>query len=392
MPRDFIPYGRHDISEEDISSVVKVLRSSHLTQGDVVPAFEAAICTKVSSRYAVATTNATSALHLACLALEVGFGDYVWTSPITFVASANCALFCGAFVDFVDISPETGLLDINLLAQKLYLAKQTNTLPKVVIPVHLAGVSCDMKALYSLSSIYGFHILEDASHAIGGRYQNKPVGACSYSKITVFSLHPVKIITSGEGGIATTNDSSLASRMTELRSHGITKDPSRFIYKSPGPWFYEQQSLGFNYRLTDIQAALGLSQLSRLDSIISRRNELFSFYLRNVESLPIRFLHIPIDVLSSVHLAIFCLIDPNPLLHYHIFDFMRNKGIGVQLHYIPVHLQPFFQKLGFNRGQFPNSESYAHSAVSLPLFPSLSHSEQLYILESLHLAFSLWSD
>ena len=264
----FIPYGRQSITETDISAVVDVLRSPLLTQGNVVPAFEAAISKKVDSTYAVAVNSATSALHLACLALGLSSGDYIWTSPVTFVASANCGRYCGAKVDFVDINPSTGLMDINNLKVKLEQAKIDKKLPKIIIPVHLAGTSCDMSAIAVLARQYGFFVIEDASHAIGGRYQSAPVGNCKYSDITVFSFHPVKIITTGEGGLATTNDPHLAQRMVDLRSHGVTKDAGRFEYPSPGPWSYEQQSLGFNYRLTDFQAALGISQLNRLDDII----------------------------------------------------------------------------------------------------------------------------
>lgn len=379
----FIPYGRQFITDDDISSVIEVLRSQFLTQGPCLPAFERAIASKVCASYAIGVNSATSALHVACLALGLGPGDYLWTSPITFVASANCARYCGANVDFVDIDPSTGLMSIDELASKLKIAECNNTLPKIVIPVHLCGTSCDMSSIHSLAEHYGFSIIEDASHAIGGYYNDTPVGSCIYSSITVFSFHPVKIITTGEGGMATTNDPHLAQRMRDLRSHGITKDPDRFVSSVPTPWSYEQQDLGFNYRMTDIQAALGLNQLTRLDSIVRARKRLFDIYLQSLSSLPLQFLNIPSDVISSLHLAVIRLTDCSPSHHASIFSGLRDSQIGVQLHYTPVHLQPYYRNLGFKDGDFPHSEFYAKNAISIPLYPGLTPSEQSKVISVL---------
>ena len=382
-PKPFIPYGRQTISEADIAAVVEVLRSPFLTQGPAVPAFEQAVAAKVGAAYGVSTNSATSALHIACLALELGPGDRLWTSPITFVASANCGRYCGATVDFVDIEPATGLMSVAALQIKLEQAERTGTLPKVVVPVHLAGSSCDMAAIRALAERYGFAVLEDGSHAIGGRYQGEPVGNCRYSAITVFSFYPVKIITTGEGGLAATNDPLLAQRMAELRSHGIVRDAERFEQPTPGLWAYEQQQLGFNYRLTDIQAALGLSQLQRLDEIIAERNRQLQRYRELLAHLPVQLLEVPEEVLSSVHLAVIRLQQATAEQHRQVFEGLRAAGIGVQLHYTPVHLQPYYRKIGFKEGDFPVAEAYATSAVSLPLFPGLTESEQVRVFTSL---------
>ena len=371
-----IPYGRQTISEADIAAVVEVLRSPFLTQGPAVPAFEKAVAAKVGARYGVAVNSATSALHIACLALGLGRGDRLWTSPITFVASSNCGRYCGAVVDFVDIEPNTGLMSVLALEAKLERAEREGTLPKVVVPVHLTGSSCDMAAIGSLAQRYGFAVLEDASHAIGGRYQGQPVGNCRYSSITVFSFHPVKIITSGEGGLATTNDPMLAERMSELRSHGIVRELERFERPAAGPWVYEQQQLGFNYRMTDIQAALGLSQLQRLDEIVTERNCQLQRYRELLSKLPVALLDVPDDVLSSVHLAVIRLQQATADQHRQLFEGLRSAGIGVQLHYSPVHLQPYYRALGFAEGQFPKAEAYAKIAISLPIFPGLGDDEQ----------------
>lgn len=373
---DSIPYGRQTISEADIAAVAAVLRSPFLTQGPAVPAFEQAVAARVGASHAVAVNSATSALHIACLALGLGPGDRLWTSPITFVASANCARYCGAEVDFVDINPATGLMSVAALEQKLQQAEHNGTLPKVVVPVHLAGSSCDMAAIGALAQRYDFAVLEDASHAIGGRYRGEPVGNCRHSAITVFSFHPVKIITTGEGGLATTNDPVLAQRMAELRSHGIVREPERFEQLPAGPWAYEQQQLGFNYRMTDLQAALGLSQLQRLEAIVAERNRLLQSYRELLAELPVRLLDVPKGVLSAVHLAVIRLEGGRPEQHRQVFEGLRAAGIGVQLHYSPVHLQPYYRRLGFAEGQFPHSEAYATSAISLPLFPGLSEEEQ----------------
>ena len=380
-PKPFIPYGRQTITEADIAAVVEVLRSPFLTQGPTVPVFEQAVAAKVGARYGVAVNSATSALHIACLALGLGPGDQLWTSPITFVASANCALYCGATVDFVDIEPATGLIRIEALTFKLKQAERTGTLPKVVVPVHLTGSSCDMAAIGALAERYGFAVLEDASHAIGGRYRGEPVGNCCYSAITVFSFHPVKIITTGEGGLSTTNDPLLAQRMTGLRSHGIVREAERFEQEAAGPWAYEQQQLGFNYRLTDIQAALGLSQLQRLDEIVAERNRQLQRYRELLADLPVQLLEVPEEVLSSVHLAVIRLQQASAQEHRQVFEGLRAAGIGVQMHYSPVHLQPYYRHMGFKEGDFPGAEAYASSAISLPLFPGLKLLEQQYVHE-----------
>ena len=383
MNQPFIPYGRQTITEADIAAVTEVLRSDFLTQGPTVPAFEHALASMVGASHAVAVNSATSALHIACLVLGLGPGDRLWTSPITFVASANCGRYCGAEVDFVDIEPATGLMSTKALAIKLEQAEISGMLPKVVVPVHLAGSSCDMAKIGALAERYGFAVIEDASHAIGGAYQGEPIGNCRHSAITVFSFHPVKIITTGEGGVATTNNPLLAGQMFKLRSHGITKDAERFENQPAGPWVYEQQLLGFNYRLTDIQAALGLSQLKRLEFVVVERNRLYKRYQDLLADLPLQLLEIPKEVRSSVHLAIMYLIDFRPAKHRRVFEYLRSVGIGVQLHYTPVHLQPYYQKLGFKEGNFPEAEAYGSSAISLPLFPGLSDEDQIRVARSL---------
>ena len=383
VPKASIPYGRQTISEADIAAVEAVLRSPFLTQGPVVPAFEQAVAAKVGARHGVAVNSATSALHIACLALGLGPGDRLWTSAITFVASANCGRYCGAAVDFVDIEPTTGLMSIAALATKLEQAERESVLPKVVVPVHLTGSSCEMASIGSLAERYGFAVLEDASHAIGGSYQGEPVGNCRHSAITVFSFHPVKIITTGEGGLATTNDPVLSQRMAELRSHGIVRDPERFERSPAGPWAYEQQQLGFNYRITDIQAALGLSQLQQLDQIVVERNVQLQRYQELLVDLPVELLKVPIDVCSSVHLAVVLLTKATAEQHRQVFEGLRGEGIGVQLHYSPVHLQPYYRALGFAEGQFPEAEVYANSAISLPLFPGLSALDQQRVVTGL---------
>lgn len=384
-----LPYGRQTITEDDIAAVVEVLRSPFLTQGPAVSTFEAAVATEVGARYGIAVNSATSALHIACLALGLGPGDRLWTSPITFVASANCGRYCGAEVDFVDIQPRTGLMSVEALAVKLELAERQGRLPKVVVPVHLAGSSCNMAAIGELAERYGFAVLEDASHAIGGRYRGEPVGNCRYSDITVFSFHPVKIITTGEGGLATTNDPHLAQRMGELRSHGIVREIERFEQPPAGPWAYEQQDLGFNYRITDIQAALGLSQLQRLAEIVAERNRQLQRYRELLAGLPVELLDVPKDVLSSVHLAVIRLQQTTAEQHRQVFAGLRAAGIGVQLHYSPVHLQPYYRRLGFREGDFPMAEAYATSALSLPLFPGLTLDDQRRVVAGLAQQFDI---
>jgi UDP-4-amino-4,6-dideoxy-N-acetyl-beta-L-altrosamine transaminase len=386
-----LPYGRQTITEADIAAVVEVLRSPFLTQGPTVPAFEQAVAAKVGACHGVAVNSATSALHIACLALGLGPGDRLWTAPITFVASANCGRYCGAAVDFVDIEPATGLMSVVALAAKLEQAERDGTLPKVVVPVHLAGSSCAMAEIGALAQRYGVAVLEDASHAIGGRYRGEPVGNCRYSAISVFSFHPVKIITTGEGGLASTNDPQLAQRLAELRSHGLVRDAGRFEQVPAGPWAYEQQQLGFNYRMTDLQAALGLSQLQRLEAIVAERNRLLQRYRELLAELPVQLLEVPEDVLSSVHLAVIRLNQASAVQHRQVFEALRAAGIGVQLHYSPVHLQPYYRRLGFAEGQLPAAEAYASSAISLPLYPGLTAEDQERVVFTLIQQFESWS-
>jgi len=378
-----LPYGRQTITEADIAAVLEVLRSPFLTQGPAVATFEQAVAAKVGARHGVAVNSATSALHIACLALGLGPGDRLWTSPITFVASANCGRYCGAAVNFVDIEPETGLMSVAALEAKLQQAERDDILPKVVVPVHLTGSSCNMAAIDSLAQRYGFAVLEDASHAIGGRYQDQPVGDCRYSAITVFSFHPVKIITTGEGGLATTNDPHLALRMVDLRSHGVVREPERLEFPIAGPWVYEQQQLGYNYRMTDIQAALGLSQLQRLNEIVEERNRQLQRYRELLADLPVQLLQVPDDVLSSVHLAVIRLQQASAEQHRQVFEGLRAAGIGVQLHYSPVHLQPYYRQLGFMKGDFPEAEAYGSHAISLPLYPGLLECDQQRVANAL---------
>lgn len=370
----FIPYGRQQISEEDIEAVVRVLRSDYLTQGPAVPAFEQAVARYCGAAHAVAMNSATSALHVACLALGVGPGDRVWTSPVTFVASANCALYCGATVDFVDVDPATGNLCATHLAAKLEQAERDGSLPRVVIPVHLCGRSCDMKAIRALSRRYGFAVIEDASHAIGARYDGAPVGDCRYSDITVFSFHPVKIITTAEGGMAMTQDAALARRMERLRSHGITRDPADMTHAPDGPWYYQQIELGFNYRMTDLQAALGLSQMSRLDAFVDRRHEVAARYADALAGLPLGLPPAEPDGRSALHLYVVRVGAGHD--RRTVFEALRARDIGVNVHYIPVHLQPYYAALGFRPGHCPAAERYYAAAISLPMHPGLSDADQ----------------
>ncbi len=383
--QEFLPYGMHYISEQDIKEVNKVLKGSRLTQGQKIIEFENAISREVGSKFSVAVNSATSALHLACLALGVTKNDIVWTSPISFVASSNCALYCNAWIDFVDINPNTGLIDIQKLKNKLLQAQKNNSLPKVLIPVHLAGSSCEMKEINELSKKYNFSVIEDASHAIGGKYQDSLVGSCKYSEITVFSFHPVKIITSGEGGVATTNSKLFADKMMNLRSHGIEKDPEKFVEPLIGGWQYEQQNLGFNYRITDIQAALGLSQLKRLEEIVKERNRQLVFYYEILSDLPLTFLEIPPDVYSSVHLAVIRLNRLNEKYYLKVFEGLRSEEIGVQLHYKPIYKHPYYKKFNFDKKNFTGSEIYASSAISIPLFPGLTIDQQIRVKNALKL-------
>jgi len=379
-----IPYGRQTISEADIQAVVEVLRSGFLTQGPTIPAFENAVANYCGTQYAFAVNSATSALHIACLALGVGKGDSVWTSPITFVASANCALYCGADVDFVDIDPRTYNLSTEKLGEKLSLAEQTGKLPKVVIPVHLCGQPCDMAGIYALSQRYGFKIIEDASHAIGGKYQNQAIGNCRYSDITVFSFHPVKIITTGEGGMALTNNAELAERLGRLRSHGITRDPAQMTHAPDGPWYYQQLELGFNYRMTDLQAALGLSQMQRLDEFVSKRHALSQRYDALLADLPIITPWQHPDSYSGLHLYVIRLkLDEINASHRAVFDALRAAGIGANIHYIPVYRQPYYEQMGFKEGYCIEAEQYYAEAISLPMYPALTEAQQDYVVAKL---------
>ena len=379
-----IPYGKQQLDEADFSAVLEVLQSNWLTQGPKVPAFEQAVAEYCHSPFAVAVNSATSALHIACSALDVGPGARVWTSPNSFVASANCALYCGATVDFVDIELETGNMSVAALEEKLRQAQRRNQLPKVVIPVHFAGQSCDMQAIAALAEQYGFHIIEDASHAIGARYQNQPVGNCRYSDITVFSFHPVKIITSGEGGMATTQNPKLARKMQMLRSHGITSEATELTEPSHGVWYYQQQLLGFNYRLTDIHAALGLSQFSKLDSFVNARQQLVEHYNQAFNRYAeIKPLSQHPDSYSSYHLYVVRLISLTQEQHKACVGYLRQQGIVGHLHYIPIYLQPYYQQLGFKAGYCPQAENYYQQAVTLPLFPGLTPEAQQFVVTTL---------
>ena len=376
-----IPYGRQIISPEDIQAVCSVLKSDFLTQGPVVPRFEKAIADYCGAAHGVAVNSATSALHLACLALGVGPGDIVWTTPITFVASSNCALYCGAAVDFVDIDPQTYNMSIERLTEKLAIAEQQGKLPKVLIPVHLCGQPCDMAATHRLGQRYGFGIIEDASHAIGARYQGLAVGGCQFSDITVFSFHPVKIITTGEGGMAVTNNADYAEKMCLLRSHGITREEREMTEPSHGPWYYQQIELGFNYRITEMQAALGLSQMQRLDTVVSERHNIARHYDEVLAAFPA--IKCPLqhaDSYSARHLYV---VKVPPTKHHAIFTYMRELQIGVNLHYIPVYLQPYYRSLGFSAGCCPAAEAYYAEAISLPIFPGLTAAQQAIVISAL---------
>ena len=383
-----IPYGRQDINQADIDAVVAVLQSDFLTQGPAVPAFESAVANYCKAQHAVAVNSATSALHIACLALGVGKGDIVWTTPITFVTSANCALYCGATVDFVDIDPLTYNLSVECLAEKLAVAEKTGRLPKVLIPVHLCGQPCDMAGIHALSQQYGFKIIEDASHAIGGRYKAEPIGNSRYSDITVFSFHPVKIITTGEGGMAVTNDIALAKCMRLLRSHGITNISADFQPRSAAEiWNYQQTGLGFNYRMTDIQAALGLSQMQRLDEFVTKRLSIAKRYDQLLSALPVVTPWQHEDSYSGYHLYVICLkLNEIKKTQRQVYDALHAAKILVNLHYIPVYRQPYYEALGFSVGHCPNAESYFSHAISIPMYPDLTSIQQDFVVQALRLA------
>lgn len=364
-----IPYGRQWISEEDIEAVVEVLHSDFLTQGPSIDIFERAVADYCAAKHAVAVSNGTAALHLACMALGLGSEGLLWTTPITFVASANCARYIGADVDFVDIHPQTLNMDVDALAHKLKEAEAKGRIPDVVVPVHFGGASCDMKGIRALSEQYGFKVIEDASHAIGGNYLDGKVGDCRYSDATVFSFHPVKVVTTAEGGMIMTSDHAVAERVRLLRTHGITRDPSLMSGPAEGAWYYQQIELGFNYRMTDLQAALGVSQLRRVDQFVSMRNDIAAEYREAFSALPIQCQSIPDDVYSAYHLFV---VQLEAVDRGVAFDALRESGLGVNVHYIPVHLQPYYRKLGFSVGDYPVAEEYYRKAVSLPLYPRMS--------------------
>ena len=382
-----IPYGRQEVTQQDIDAVIEVLKSDFLTQGPVVPRFEEAVAASCAATHALAVNSATSALHIACLALGMGRGDWLWTSPITFLASANCALYCGGRVDFVDIDPRTYNLCPIELEKKLIAAEKAGRLPKVVVPVHLSGQPCDMRAIHALGQRFGFKIVEDASHAIGGRYLGEPIGNCRYSDITVFSFHPVKIITTAEGGMAMTNSPELAGRMALFRSHGMTRDPALMTHSPDGDWYYQQIELGYNYRMTELHGALGLSQLDRIEQYVARRHELARRYDRLLARLPVTVPWQHQDGYSGLHLYVVRLQAGKARAgHKWVFDSLREQGIGVNLHYIPVHTQPYYQTMGFKPGDFPEAERYYTEAISLPMYSGLTDSQQDTVVAALRRA------
>ena len=377
-----IPYGRQEITQQDIDAVVAVLRSDFLTQGPQVPRFEEKLAAYCGAAHAVAVNSATSALHIACLALGLTEGDWLWTTPNTFVASSNCALYCGAKVDFVDIDPRSWNMCPQALEEKLAVAEKEGRLPKVVVPVHLCGTSCDMQAIHALGQRYGFKIIEDASHAIGARYRDEPVGNCRYSDITVFSFHPVKIVTTAEGGATLTNHADVAEKMALLRSHGITRDPKSMSKASDGPWYYEQVDLGFNYRMTELHAVLGVSQMNRLDEYVARRHKIANRYDELLAGLPLRT-QVRADY-SALHLYVIRLnLDEMKKSHREVFVALHERGVGVNLHYIPVHTQPYYRAMGFAQGDFPEAERYYSEAISLPMYPGLAETDLLKVAGAL---------
>jgi UDP-4-amino-4,6-dideoxy-N-acetyl-beta-L-altrosamine transaminase len=379
-----IPYGRQDISQADIDAVVAVLQSDFLTQGPQVPLFEQTVAKHVGAKHALAVNSATSALHIACMALGLGLGDWLWTTPVTFVASANCGLYCGAQVDFVDIDPLTYNLCAKALEAKLQVAEKAGKLPKVLIAVHLCGQPCDMAAIHALGQKYGFKIIEDASHAIGGKYKGELIGNSRYSDVTVFSFHPVKIITTAEGGMALTNSDELAYKMALLRSHGITRDTAQMTHAPDGPWYYQQIDLGYNYRMTELQAALGVSQMQRLDAFVARRHQLAQRYDQLLAALPVTTPWQHPDSYSGLHLYVIRLqLDKINKTHRQVFGALREQGIGVNLHYIPVHTQPHYQRMGHKVGDYPYAEQYYAEAISLPMYQTLSDSQQDQVVAAL---------
>ena len=383
-----IPYGRQDITQADIDAVVEVLRSDFLTQGPAVPMFEQTVASYCGAQHAVAVNSATSALHIACMALDLGPGDWLWTSPNTFVASSNCGLYCGAQVDFVDIDPRTYNLCPLTLERKLVVAEREGRLPKVVVPVHFSGQSCDMLAIHALAQRFGFKVIEDASHAIGGKYKNEAIGNCRYSDITVFSFHPVKIITTGEGGMALTNDPELADRMLRNRSHGVTSDVERMQARPVNEiWNYQQIGLGFNYRMTDIQAALGVSQMARLDEFVNKRQCIAKRYDEALAGLPSQTPWQHPDSYSSYHLyPIRLKLGEIEKTQRQVYDTLRAAGILVNLHYIPVYRQPYYETMGFKAGYCPNAEQYHKEAISIPMYPTMSEAQQSEVVSCMRRA------
>ncbi len=379
-----IPYGKHSIDNEDIDAVVKVLRSNFITQGKVVNKFEAAVSEYVGAKFALAVNSGTSALHIACLSLGLTKNDWVWTSPISFVASSNCALYCGARVDFVDIDLKTYNMSIKSLEDKLIIAKKHNKLPKILIVVHMAGLSCHMTDIKRLSKIYNFKIIEDASHAIGGIYKGFKVGSCKYSDVTVFSFHPVKIITTAEGGMIVTNDKNTFAKAKKLHTHGITRDDKSFFKNNNEQWYYEQQDLGYNYRMNELQAALGLSQLKKIDKFIKKRNLIAKYYNKKLNSIPLILPEINDNITSTFHLYIIRLkLDKIKISHKHLFNKLKEKGILVNLHYIPIYKHPYYERFNFNQENFPNSEKYYKEALSIPIYYSLREKDQNFVIKTL---------
>ena len=379
-----IPYAKQDISDEDIDSVIEVLKSDFLTQGNKVPLFEDIISERVGAKYALAANSATSCLYLSCLSLGLSKEDILWTSPITYVASANCALFCGAEVDFVDIDPLTWNISVEILEEKLKKARKIKKIPKILVLVHLAGNPCDLQKVFDLSKEYGFSIIEDASHALGSKYSGEHIGSSVYSDISVFSFHPVKNITTGEGGMILTNNQKLSEKIHLYRSHGITRDTKKMINKEEGLWYYEQLLLGFNFRMSDIHAALGISQMNSLDKFISKRNELSQIYTEELKGLPLTIQRVRKEDLSAWHIFVIRLkLSELKLSRLEIYNSLRNKGIGVNVHYIPVHLHPFYKNLGFNKGDFPNSENYYDGAITIPMFTKLKKKEIKFVIQAL---------
>ena len=379
-----IPYAKQDISDGDIDSVIEVLKSDFLTQGNKVPLFEDIISERVGAKYALAANSATSCLYLSCLSLGLSKEDILWTSPITYVASANCALYCGAEVDFVDIDPLTWNISVEILEEKLKTARKIKKVPKILVLVHLAGNPCDLQKVFDLSKEYGFSIIEDASHALGSKYSGEHIGSSVYSDISVFSFHPVKNITTGEGGMILTNNQKLSEKIHLYRSHGITRDTKKMINKEEGLWYYEQLLLGFNFRMSDIHAALGISQMNSLDKFISKRNELSQIYTEELKGLPLTIQRVRKEDLSAWHIFVIRLkLSELKLSRLEIYNSLRNKGIGVNVHYIPVHLHPFYKNLGFNKGDFPNSENYYDGAITIPMFTKLKKKEIKYVIQAL---------